>query len=263
MRGGYFTVSGGSSKAYGIYVDADKNFFSGNVGIGTSTPTSTLDVIGDIRIHEKDLYLKGIYETNHGLGWYGSGKTFADRNIDGPVLYGYSRGALGTTNPSQKIMLQWDAGSFDFYGYVRFNVLSSGSTSACLDANNSISSCSSDARMKKEVATISEKRDVLDALSKLRGVTFSWDTSNVRAANMPDGQDMGMIAQEVEEVFPEIVHTDKDGYKSLDYPKLVAFLIEVNKVQQAQLNTHQEELGRLSRIMGELNTRLAAVEGTK
>ena len=61
--------------------------------------------------------------------------------------------------------------------------------------------------------------DVLDALSRLRGVTFTWDKSNPKAANMLDGRDLGMN-RTVEQVFPEVVHTEKDGYKSLDYPKL-------------------------------------------
>jgi hypothetical protein len=110
--------------------------------------------------------------------------------------------------------------------------------------------------MKKDVVTLSEKMDVLDALSQLRGVLFFWDKSNEKAAGMADGRDLGMIAQEVEQVFPEVVHTDQDGYKSLDYPKLVAFLVEVNKAQQAKINN-------LHKIMEDLNTRLSAVEGKK
>jgi hypothetical protein len=224
-----------------------------------------LDVVGNVRIHDKDIFLRGGTDTNHGLGWYGSNpvKSFASVQPDGPVLYGFSGGALGTTNGGQKIMMSWTNGLFDFYGYARFRVLSSGSTSACLDVNNSISTCSSDIRMKKDVVTLSEKVDVLEALPNLRGVMFTWDRSNGKAAGMGDGQDMGMIAQEVETVFPEVVHTDQDGYKSLDYPKLVAFLIEVNKAQQTQLAAQKDDMGRLSRMMEELNARLSAVEAKR
>jgi len=235
------------------------------VGIGTETPQEVLDVVGNVRIHDKDIFLRGGTDTNHGLGWYGSNpvKSFASVQPDGPVLYGFSGGALGTTNGGQKIMMSWTNGLFDFYGYARFRVLSSGSTSACLDVNNSISTCSSDIRMKKDVVTLSEKVDVLEALPNLRGVMFTWDRSNGKAAGMGDGQDMGMIAQEVETVFPEVVHTDQDGYKSLDYPKLVAFLIEVNKAQQTQLAAQKDDMGRLSRMMEELNARLSAVEAKR
>jgi hypothetical protein len=221
------------------------------VGIGTTTPSATLDVRGTARINDNDLYLRG--DTNHGLGWYGTDKAFATVAIDGPVLYGWLGGALGITNPSQKILMRWGDNLVDFYGYTRFRTLSSGSTSACLDANNSISTCSSDARLKKDVVTLSDTLDVEEALGRLRGVAFAWDSTNPKAASAGEGRDLGMIAQEVEAVFPEIVHTDKDGYKSLDYPKLVAFLIEVNKAQAARLQ-------ELDRKFDALQQRLSALE---
>ena len=50
-------------------------------------------MFGNIKIRDiDDLILR---DANHGLGWYGSFKLFAGGSIDGPVLYGYSGGALG------------------------------------------------------------------------------------------------------------------------------------------------------------------------
>jgi hypothetical protein len=237
---------------------------NGRVGIGKSTPTETLDVVGNIRLNKKEILLADGTDVNHGLGWYGSGKAFASETPDGPVLYGYLGGALGTTAGGQKVLMKWHwSDGFDFNGYVKVHTLSGGSTSACLDDYNTISNCSSDARMKKDVITLSENMDVLEALAKLRGVMFTWDRTNEKAARMGSGRDMGMIAQEVETVFPEIIHTDKDGYKSMDYPKLVAFLVEVNKAQQAQLAAQKEDIGRLTLLMEELSARVAAVEGNR
>jgi len=71
----------------------------GNIGIGTHSPTVKLDVKGDIRINDKQIYFRG--DKNHGLG-YG----FANASIDGPVLYGWSGGALGLSD-KQKIALWW------------------------------------------------------------------------------------------------------------------------------------------------------------
>ncbi len=216
-------------------------------------------------MNDMNIYLRNGSDINHGLGWYGSGKVFTGaESIDGPVLYGYTGGALGTTASGQKTIMKWNwSEGIDFNGFVRFHTLSGGSTSACLDDYNTISACSSDARMKKDVITLSENMDVLEALAKLRGVMFTWDRTNEKAARMGSGRDMGMIAQEVETVFPEIVHTDNDGYKSMDYPKLVAFLVEVNKAQQAQLAAQKEDIGRLFILMKELSARVAAVEGSR
>jgi len=62
----------------------------------------------NVSLNHNDLKL--LYgDTNHGLGWYGAGKLFSGANVDGPALYGYSGGALGTTNGGQKIALSWNS----------------------------------------------------------------------------------------------------------------------------------------------------------
>jgi hypothetical protein len=82
---------------------------NGNVGVGTTSPSAKLDVYGDIRINDKDIWLRGGTDKNHGIGWYGSGKLFANTNLDGPAVFGCSGGALGTICNGQKIALKWDS----------------------------------------------------------------------------------------------------------------------------------------------------------
>jgi hypothetical protein len=57
-------------------------------------------------MNDKDIYLRG--DLNHGLGWYGAGKTFAGVNVDGPVLYGCAGGGLGTMCSSALLVLAWN-----------------------------------------------------------------------------------------------------------------------------------------------------------
>lgn len=73
----------------------------------------------------------------------------------------------------------------------------------------------SDARKKKDVAPVESG---LDVLSKLSPVSFKWSETEAKS--------YGLIAQEVEKVLPELVHTNSDGFKSLAYIPLIAFLID-------------------------------------
>ncbi|NML13691.1 tail fiber domain-containing protein [Azohydromonas caseinilytica] len=76
---------------------------------GNPTVTSKLTVQGDLRINDSNLLLRSGSDNNHGLGWFGGGKTFATLSVDGPVLYGFSGGVLGSTNGAERAALRWDA----------------------------------------------------------------------------------------------------------------------------------------------------------
>ena len=78
--------------------------------------------------------------------------------------------------------------------------------------------------MKKNIKEIP---NALDKLDKVRGVSFDWIEKAGVHSN--EGPDIGVIAQEIEEIIPEVVTTRQDGYKAVKYDRLVAFLIQVNK----------------------------------
>ena len=70
-----------------------------------------MGILGTLRMNDKDIYLRGNNgDTAHGLGWYNtSNKPFKSTTFaDGPVLYGYSTGGLGTTFGSGNIALKWE-----------------------------------------------------------------------------------------------------------------------------------------------------------
>ena len=92
----------------------------------------------------------------------------------------------------------------------------------------------SDERLKDDVATIDS---ALDKVSNLRGVTYTWNKGSREGK-----RDLGVIAQEVEAVIPEIVHEqempllDGETYKTVDYEKLCAVLIEAVKELKAEVD---------------------------
>lgn len=87
------------------------NFLSAmSVGTTKTDKDILLNVDGNARLNDHDFFLRGVSEANHGLGWYGAGKTFAGANLDGLVLYGNSGGGLGSLgNGGARLSLGWDA----------------------------------------------------------------------------------------------------------------------------------------------------------
>jgi hypothetical protein len=79
---------------------------------------------------------------------------------------------------------------------------------------------SSDKRLKNNIKPIDK---ALDKVNSISGVTFEW---NEKSHKQTGKKDIGVIAQEVEEILPEVVETRTNGYKAVDYQKLTALLIE-------------------------------------
>jgi len=94
---------------------------------------------------------------------------------------------------------------------------------------------SSDRELKKNIQAIPSS---LDKVLKLNGILFQWKDS--------DELGMGLIAQDVEKVFPELVKINETtGLKSVQYGNLVAPLIEAIKEQQKQIDQLKEEIEEL------------------
>ena len=106
------------------------------------------------------------------------------------------------------------------------NICYTGTSGAC-----------SDERYKTEITQI---KNALEAILSLRGVTYDWKVDEFPAKNFTEQEQLGVIAQEVEAFFPQIVLTDLNGFKSVDYGKLTAVLIEAVKDQQSQIAQLQQ-----------------------
>ena len=100
---------------------------------------------------------------------------------------------------------------------------------------------SSDLRLKQNIQTLENS---LAKITQLRGVSFNWQDP----AKGVDPQ-IGVIAQEVEQVLPELVSTDEAGYKSVAYGKFVSVLLEavkeLQKEKDAEIQALTERLAAL------------------
>jgi len=109
----------------------------------------------------------------------------------------------------------------------------------------------SDERYKSNIKPL---LSISNKVNLLQPVEYEWNKDEFPENNFPDGNQVGLIAQEVEKLFPEIVATKKDGYKSIDYSKISVLLIQAIKEQSDEINKMKRELEELkSMIMHEPN----------
>ncbi|MBK8201386.1 MAG: tail fiber domain-containing protein [Bdellovibrionales bacterium] len=200
-------------------VDAGGNFFmissfsdptdSNGIVLGYDS-TGTIGVIGA----NSDL----VTPSQLSLRTY-SGSAF----VEGLRIDGNGKIGIGTSAPSEKL-------------HVIGNLRVQGGTDCTLGNGAGGTNCSSDIRLKENIRQISNP---LAKILSLRGVEFEWNEKS----QSPGRHDMGVIAQEVERVFPTAVIEDLDtGYKKVDYAVLVAPIIQSLK----EINKHLTDLFGLS-----------------
>ena len=96
-------------------------------------------------------------------------------------------------------------------------------------SNDIIAFATSDERLKENVKTL---ENALDKVSQIKGVEFDWKPLTAeerKTIHGNEGHDVGVIAQEVEQVLPEVVTERDTGYKAVNYEKIVPLLIEAIK----------------------------------
>ena len=178
---------------------------SGNVGIGTSSPSEKLNVAGNILATGtvSGGTLSGVLQNGQRFengAWY-------DSNEGKERFYFYNNGS--------SLWNTADAHLFQHNGSTKFTVDSGGNCTAVGNIT-----AYSDERLKDNIQTIDS---ALDKVSQMRGVTFTKD----------DKLSSGVIAQEMEQVAPELV---MDGeYKSVAYGNVVGYLIEAIKELKAEV----------------------------
>ena len=264
----------GSTPGYGFLFDASAQGFNingtramtitgGNLGIGTTSPTKKLVIKGGAQNRTIS------FDADHGgnpviyadnvlrvaqsmeIWWDGIGANYLDVRQESTsttaARNAYIAGSgnsflaltgnvgIGTTSPTEKL-------------HVIGNALANAHTTP------------SSRRWKTNIKTI---EGALDKVQSLRGVTYDWKA---------DGKhDIGLIAEEVGKVIPEVVAYEENGVdaKSVDYPRLVAVLIEAVKEQQdvidhlkAENEAKHSELQEMKNDVNTLKVKMALIHTT-
>jgi len=102
--------------------------------------------------------------------------------------------------------------------------------------NDIVAYASSDKRLKENIRPIPW---AVDKVKQINGVYFDWiplSEEEEKTIHGNKGHDIGVIAQEIEAILPELVTTRDNGYKAVKYEKIVALLIEAIKEQQGEID---------------------------
>jgi hypothetical protein len=107
-------------------------------------------------------------------------------------------------------------------------------------SNDVIAFFGSDSRLKENVIPIANP---IEKISKIGGYEYDWIP--MKGIHENEGHDIGVIAQEIEAILPEIVTTRDNGYKAVKYERLVALLIECVKEQQVQIEELKTKINNI------------------
>ncbi|MDP1688979.1 MAG: tail fiber domain-containing protein [bacterium] len=123
---------------------------------------------------------------------------------------------IGNVEPSQALMISGDMriGTSGSFGCVkRFDGVRA--TSTPMTPGSPVGTCNSDLRLKKNLIPLTGS---LDKLIQLKPTYFNWRANEYPQLHLKgESQNLGLIAQDVEKVFPELVSTDDKGFKRVDY----------------------------------------------
>lgn len=208
------TIKGeNSGSGYGVYGYSDNQAgvvgeSKNNVGVYGSS-----DYIGVHGWNISENGIAGVY------GWSTNGNGVFGTSVNGYA--GYFQGAknyfegnvgIGTENPEYKLHV---------VGHIAY-------TGNIYDV--------SDVRLKENIVPLD---NALEKVTSIRSVYFN------NIGESENNREIGVIAQEVEKVLPEVVSEDAQGYKSVDYSKLTPLLIEAVKEQQTQIEALKVEIKEL------------------
>uniref|UniRef100_UPI00404A2BAF tail fiber domain-containing protein n=1 Tax=Fulvivirga sp. TaxID=1931237 RepID=UPI00404A2BAF len=180
----------------------------------------------------------------------GDGEINLRSNTDGIGIRMYGKADFGDF--TSHIAVDQDANNYvHLYGTGDLHATGSVNTTT---VNATTVNQSSDARLKTNILPLN---NTLSNVMKMRGVSYNWiDTKK------SDKLQIGVIAQEVEEIYPEFVHTNDEGMKSVNYSQMVAVLIEAIKELNTKVETLEAANSALTSKVADVSTENEALKAS-
>ena len=210
----------------------NSNFTNGNINIVGSNATTVSKSGNTITISSTDNNTDTDTITNIGAngGSYSNGNISITGSGATSVSKSGNTVTISSTNTTYSNLNQFTNGP----GYTTYSSNQATDTTSTVQfglvrsTGDVVAFYSSDERLKDNIAPIENS---LDKVGQLKGYEFDWNDKQ----DVYEGHDVGVIAQEVEKVVPELVQTRDDGYKAVKYEKIVPLLINAINELKAEI----------------------------
>lgn len=252
----------------GLTQDATNLFWDNTnkrLGLGTNSPTQTLDVNGVLRLRNKssadsvlggEIYWSSTYNTFYGIDTSGSAfvlggtcttggenSSFSGSTLFTPSANNYIAGdggkvGVGTTNPQYTL----DVDGRTFTDTITYTTLIS----------------PSDARLKKNIKPYPS---VLDKINSLDVVSFEWNSKMEEISeNMEGVASFGLITQQVEYLFPEYISDMIKGYKGIDYVGFVTPLLKSTQELSQKVRENESQIQQLKQMISLIENEIQSIK---
>jgi len=214
---------------------------AGNVGVGAAAPGAKLHVVGNrVRLENAGKMIEmradggavDLQSTTNDLFISSEGAGGSNRVFINPFPQ-HGNVGIGTTTPTEKLS-------------VSGNICATGNLFQC-----------SDGRYKQHEQVIDGS---LDKVSRMRGVYYNWNRAAHADKGFSDHRQVGLIAQEVCDVLPEVVSQSSDGMYVIDYGRVVPLLVEAVKELRISVQDKDAKLAADQQKLATLELRVERLE---
>jgi hypothetical protein len=218
-------------------------FSNGNVSIGTTSTTNKFEVAGAAG---------QLFSVSDSF----TGTIFSANDVSGiPSIEVLDTGLVKFAQYGGQVAINTGTVASSTASLSVYGIIQTMGTLGEIRASSEITAYfSSDRRLKENIKLIENPITIID---QIRGVTFDWTDEHMAHRGGEDGyfvrkHDIGVIAQEVQAVLPELVGTREDGYLAVKYEKMVPLLIEAIKAQQKTIDTLTSEIKEIKEFLSSL-----------
>ena len=234
------------------------------IGVGNTAPMRTLDVSGEIQARGGNLFLqRNMTDSPNRRNWAWGTET---------ANYGDMAFFVSTSNtnfPSVNVMTLLSNGNvgigpvattpvtpLQVGGDIRVGTTG---TNGCLQnfsGAGMMGTCTSDARLKSNILPFAP---LLDKLVKLQPVHFDWNIEQYPDYHFGAGRNSGLLAQDVEKVFPDLVFVDAHGFKTVNYSELPYLTLAAIRELKTENDSLRTQIAERNKEVAELYQQVVSV----